>query len=942
MKKFTFLLGICILTITGLVAQVPSAFKYQAVIRDNRGEPIANKEVNLRIVLTQDQKESNSVYSEDHITISNEFGLVNLEIGRGKVTKGLFDKINWANGSYYIHVFMDLEGKGDFTSVGNSQLLSVPYALQARDVENGFSGEYKDLKGKPTKVSEFQNDAGYITGEELEEIDRGGAPVPTVDMIWNTKGNLGINPFINKFGTLDSADVVMVTNNTERLRILADGSITTTKALKVNQGFQVNGPVNLNQNYGSTVVNGPFTVERNQPSILTGSLRVDGATLLNSSLTVANMAPTILTGTLRVDKETDLNARLRVNNMAPSILTGTLQVDKETDLNARLRVNNMASTILTGSLQVDKITDLNSNLNVNNAAPTVLSGTLRVDQNSTFKQMVSIDNPTLGSFSFNTGALVVAGGVGIGQNLNVAGNSTFGGNANFLGIVNFSNTTQSTAINNGAVIIGGGLGLAKNLNIGGDFNINTNRFNVNAATGNTLVAGTLGVTGAALVNNTLGVTGATNLGNTLTVTGATTLNNTLAANGQVTIATNVGGGDNSYGAYPLRVQGSDQGIAIRLNAGTPNNSNNFITFFNGSGNAVGRIEGETTSEHTSNPEFIYNEAFLVAENIKNGVAIGLSFIPTCVAGLVVSCGVSGSSIAMAAADLVLSLANIVAFNIFELTDIGVTYESGSADYAEWLERADHSEKIIAGDIVGVYGGKISKYTAKAKQFMVISTKPAVLGNMPVSGQEQLYEKVAFMGQIPVKVKGNVIVGDYIIPSGLNDGVGRAVSPDEIKPEQYREIVGVAWSSVILKGGISLVNMAIGINGNDLANLAVKQDKRISVLEARMLALESGKTITTTDNPNSVVTNNGGTDTIGKTRDEEILSEMPSELSDDILDESLIYLKAQYDAQKIDLKRNPGLNKLLTDPKFKAEVVKKVQEDYKVNYQTYLDIQKSKI
>jgi hypothetical protein len=88
------------------------------------------------------------------------------------------------------------------------------------------------------------------------------------------------------------------------------------------------------------------------------------------------------------------------------------------------------------------------------------------------------------------------------------------------------------------------------LALSGDFAINTNKFTVTAASGNTLVAGTLAVTGASTLTGAVGVTGdfavntnkftvAASSGNTLVagtlaVTGAATLSSTLAA-GNTTI-----------------------------------------------------------------------------------------------------------------------------------------------------------------------------------------------------------------------------------------------------------------------------------------------------------------------------------------------------------------------------------------------------------------------
>lgn len=100
----------------------------------------------------------------------------------------------------------------------------------------------------------------------------------------------------------------------------------------------------------------------------------------------------------------------------------------------------------------------------------------------------------------------------------------------------------------GAVAISGALAVT------GNVAINTNKFTVTAASGNTLVAGTLNVTGAAALASTLAVTGdvAVNTnkftvtaasGNTLvagtfTSTGAATLSSTLALAGNLAINTN--------------------------------------------------------------------------------------------------------------------------------------------------------------------------------------------------------------------------------------------------------------------------------------------------------------------------------------------------------------------------------------------------------------------
>jgi hypothetical protein len=50
--------------------------------------------------------------------------------------------------------------------------------------------------------------------------------------------------------------------------------------------------------------------------------------------------------------------------------------------------------------------------------------------------------------------------------------------------------------------------------------------------------------------------------------------------------------------------------------------------------------------------------------------------------------------------------------------------------------------------------------------MVITTAPAVLGNMPGKKDISLYAAVAFLGQVPIKVDGSVTAGDYIVPRAV--------------------------------------------------------------------------------------------------------------------------------------------------------------------------------
>lgn len=398
--------------------------------------------------------------------------------------------------------------------------------------------------------------------------------------------------------------------------------------------------------------------------------------------------------------------------------------------------------------------------------------------------------------------------------------------------------------------------------------------------------------------------------------------------GQLTVSlkTPLTGGDSDFAAYPLRVEGSSQGIAVKVNAGTPNGGNNFVTFFDNGYNAVGRIEGQTAGEVASEPEFIFETSIYTAEVVAAGVNIGLSALPnSCVGVGAVVCPPEPSVVAITIAEEVLAIANLAGYEAFAFSNLGVTYESGSADYAEWLERMNPAERIMPGDIVGLRGGKVTRNTEGLNHFRVVSTNPAFLGNMPQEGKIEDFSRIAFLGQVPVKVRGGAQVGDYIIPSGLNDGTGMAVSPDALTGDQIDQVVGVAWSYQPPVPGISLVNMAIGLNANDLAFVVKKQQMQIETLEQslasleeRLAALETGTAVTPTRQAE-----------LDLHTGQPLAEETPLPLAMDAraIEESILLLQEFYVQRGLDPMNHPGLKKLFTDENFRQEIIRNIISNY---------------
>ena len=130
MKKIITLVVVLLFAST-ISAQAPQKMSYQAVIRNTANALVANTNIRMRISVLQGTANGTAVYVETQIATTNANGLVTLEIGAGTVVSGTFASINWATNAYLIKTETDPTGGTNYTIVGTSQFLSVPYALFA-------------------------------------------------------------------------------------------------------------------------------------------------------------------------------------------------------------------------------------------------------------------------------------------------------------------------------------------------------------------------------------------------------------------------------------------------------------------------------------------------------------------------------------------------------------------------------------------------------------------------------------------------------------------------------------------------------------------------------------------------------------------------------------------------------------------------------------------
>ena len=151
MKKLYSLIATIIL-ISSVFSQSPEKMSYQAVIRNSSNNLVTNAAVGMKISILQGSAEGTAVYAETQLPVTNGNGLVSIEIGTGS-TSDDFSAINWTGGPCFLKTETDLNGGANYTIVGTSQLLSVPYALFSKTAGNVFSGNYNDLTNQPALFS---------------------------------------------------------------------------------------------------------------------------------------------------------------------------------------------------------------------------------------------------------------------------------------------------------------------------------------------------------------------------------------------------------------------------------------------------------------------------------------------------------------------------------------------------------------------------------------------------------------------------------------------------------------------------------------------------------------------------------------------------------------------------------------------------------------------
>jgi len=285
MKRLLSIAVISLVTIM-TIGQVPEGFQYQTIVRnpgDNSVMANTNLNVTMRII-ENGQAGYVTVVEEIGDYITNSYGLLSIQFESG----GLLD-LDWATKMYLLEIVID------GTSLGMSEIVSVPYALVAQEVINNDdadadpTNEIQDLQLVDNKLSVTGNPAATSIDIPLAGESQWAVSGDTLSII---NKNIGI-------GTTAPGG---------KLVVMGDGTETSEDAL-----FEVK------RSDGQTV----FAVYNDGAELLVDDTQSGGS---NGGFTVGGYNPATQTVTNEYLKITPDSARIYVDNSASKGIKGGFAV----------------------------------------------------------------------------------------------------------------------------------------------------------------------------------------------------------------------------------------------------------------------------------------------------------------------------------------------------------------------------------------------------------------------------------------------------------------------------------------------------------------------------------------------------------------------------------------------------------------------------------------
>jgi len=354
----------------------------------------------------------------------------------------------------------------------------------------------------------------------------------TIDGNTVVRGNITINSY--------DVSAVRIENGGLYVGGTSSAGTSTTGALRIpNGGASIGGNLFVNGNTPSDAIGN-------------GSLVVTGGVGISENIYVGGRAN--IAANADVTGNFNLTGIARLTNTAISrtYLEGALVVSGGVGIAGNINIgdpgspNNTTNTI-NGSVVINcntQCNDFTNNFTNQNGFLTgalTVAGGLGIAKNASIRGTLFVNNNTT-SLDNSGGALVVVGGAGIMENMNVGGNTTIKGGAN---------STDSTSSGTGALIVKGGVGIGKSVFIDGSTTIKggaNSTDSTSSGTGALIVNGGVGIGKSVFIDGSTTIKGGVNnADSTSSGTGALIVNGGVGIGKSVFIdgSTTIKGGANS-------------------------------------------------------------------------------------------------------------------------------------------------------------------------------------------------------------------------------------------------------------------------------------------------------------------------------------------------------------------------------------------------------------
>ena len=248
MKRFILFSLYALLNFSFAIAQ--DGINYQGAATDANGDELSNQNITIRASVLSGTANGNLEWEETHSTTTDQYGLFNVVIGQGtNTTNGAtatFDDIYWGSGDHFLKIEMDAAGGTNYALIGTTQMMSVPYALYAKNAGIDYDSISNLLSNDSTFIT---NVGGGIGGDgcdyswpegldgtpftyELQTANSYNYTVPVGKRLYITE--------IFTYGTgqfyIDGAEILYLTNlhqnqfTIHNPYIISEGQIISTNA----------------------------------------------------------------------------------------------------------------------------------------------------------------------------------------------------------------------------------------------------------------------------------------------------------------------------------------------------------------------------------------------------------------------------------------------------------------------------------------------------------------------------------------------------------------------------------------------------------------------------------------------------------------------------------------------------------------------------------------